>query len=329
VNTVQEINSELEKIAYAQTRLFARDGSSPNAMLASLDMNGNRILNLEEPVFPSEPLRLADLNGASIAIATAESFLNNSIADALDPFKQKELLEIAHRGYRELGPQNSMLAFTLATKVGAKALECDVQITSDGVPIVYHDDTLDTLTSGTGTIASNTLAQVQAAQYTELAGTNIQSSVSIPTFEEFLQYAKRANVLIVPEIKGYRTQADISLLVDLINLYELQDRAVLQSFNFSDLEAVRLLTQEIRIGFLSGSIDPLIYEDIIDQLAVLGKAGILWSSGALISTPAIVTYAKENGLFIQAFTIRDVVLVEELLAIGVYALITDTPLGVV
>ena len=60
VNTVQEINSELEKIATAQVDFLTRDGQSPNAMEEVLDMNSNRIINLPAPTLPSDVLRLSD-----------------------------------------------------------------------------------------------------------------------------------------------------------------------------------------------------------------------------------------------------------------------------
>ena len=61
VNTVQEINSELEKIATAQEEFLTRDGEAPNEMKATLDMNGKRITNLPSPLSLQEPLRLADV----------------------------------------------------------------------------------------------------------------------------------------------------------------------------------------------------------------------------------------------------------------------------
>ena len=69
VNTIQEVNSELERIAAAQALLVARDGASPNTMLAPLDMNANRIINLPEPLTPLEPLRLLDLGDVAAAVA--------------------------------------------------------------------------------------------------------------------------------------------------------------------------------------------------------------------------------------------------------------------
>jgi len=61
VNTVQEINSELEKIATAQDEFLTRNGEAPNEMKSTLDMNGKRITNLPSPLSLQEPLRLADV----------------------------------------------------------------------------------------------------------------------------------------------------------------------------------------------------------------------------------------------------------------------------
>ena len=61
VNTVQEINSELERIATAQVDLVARDGESPNAMNSDLDMNSKRILNLPAPSTANDVVRVRDL----------------------------------------------------------------------------------------------------------------------------------------------------------------------------------------------------------------------------------------------------------------------------
>jgi hypothetical protein len=61
VNTVQEINSELERIQAAQVDFLTRDGQAPNAMNAPLDMNSQRMLNLPPPASPTDPVRSIDL----------------------------------------------------------------------------------------------------------------------------------------------------------------------------------------------------------------------------------------------------------------------------
>jgi len=63
VTRVPEINSELEKIATAQTEFLSRSGEAPNEMLNTLDMNNNRITNLRTPVSATDASRLLDVTG--------------------------------------------------------------------------------------------------------------------------------------------------------------------------------------------------------------------------------------------------------------------------
>ena len=50
---------------------------------------------------------------------------------------------IAHRGYSDLAPENTLPAFDLALERGYPQLELDVQLTRDGIPVIIHDDTLN------------------------------------------------------------------------------------------------------------------------------------------------------------------------------------------
>ena len=45
----------------------------------------------------------------------------------------------AHRGARDFFPENTLPAFEAAWKMGAGLIELDIQITSDGIPVIYHD----------------------------------------------------------------------------------------------------------------------------------------------------------------------------------------------
>ena len=54
---------------------------------------------------------------------------------------------VAHRGYAEAYPENSLSAFQAAVDCGARYLELDVQLTRDQVPIILHDATLQRTSS--------------------------------------------------------------------------------------------------------------------------------------------------------------------------------------
>lgn len=65
-SAIQVLNENVEKIEDAFDNTLSRDGSGPNAMEAPLDMNGQRIINLSAPAADNDPVRLTDLNNATI-----------------------------------------------------------------------------------------------------------------------------------------------------------------------------------------------------------------------------------------------------------------------
>ena len=60
----------------------------------------------------------------------------------------------AHRGAGKLAPENTLAAFRLGAAHGYRAFECDVKLSSDGVPFLLHDATLERTTSGRGPAAA-------------------------------------------------------------------------------------------------------------------------------------------------------------------------------
>jgi glycerophosphoryl diester phosphodiesterase len=103
---------------------------------------------------------LAALSLATLALAGAAT-LAPAAGAATNPWLEKQPLNIAHQGGEDEFPSNTMYAFKSALKAGADMLELDVGVTKDDQVVVMHDTTLDRTTSGKGTIASHTLAQVE------------------------------------------------------------------------------------------------------------------------------------------------------------------------
>jgi len=69
---------------------------------------------------------------------------------------------VAHRGGSRLAPENTLVAFRQAVDDwGADMLEMDVHLTADGEVVVIHDADLDRTTSGSGPVASRTLAELR------------------------------------------------------------------------------------------------------------------------------------------------------------------------
>ncbi len=90
--------------------------------------------------------------------------------------------------------ENSWKAYDRSLAAGVKIFETDVRWTSDGVPILMHDATVDRTTNGTGTVSQMTIAQIDALELKNGAG-------KVPHFKEFLARAKADNVQVWPEYK--------------------------------------------------------------------------------------------------------------------------------
>ncbi len=69
---------------------------------------------------------------------------------------------IAHRGASAVTPENTLIAVERAAELGARWIETDVRLTSDGGLVMIHDDTLDRTTSGSGGVALTPLSQILA-----------------------------------------------------------------------------------------------------------------------------------------------------------------------
>ncbi|MFH1247519.1 MAG: glycerophosphodiester phosphodiesterase family protein, partial [Candidatus Micrarchaeota archaeon] len=89
------------------------------------------------------------------------------------------MLIVAHRGASAYAPENTLTAFRLAEAMNANAIELDVRVSKDGVPVVIHDAFLNRLTNGKGRVKNKTLAELKKLKVKEFE--------KIPTLKETLE----------------------------------------------------------------------------------------------------------------------------------------------
>ena len=61
-------------------------------------------------------------------------------------------LVTSHAACKGHAPENTLAGIEAALRLGADAIEIDVHCTSDGVPVLIHDETVDRTTDGAGNI---------------------------------------------------------------------------------------------------------------------------------------------------------------------------------
>ena len=219
---------------------------------------------------------------------------------------------IAHRGYSALAPENTVAAFQAAVKHRADAIEFDIHVTRDGIPVVMHDDTLDRTTNGTGPIKNKTLA--------ELKTLNAGNNQRIPTLQETLQAAKGR--VIYSEIKGTRTPADLETIVKTIIANGYENRDIMLAFNYQNLLSTRLYSKQITLGFLTD--DQATFNQALNLASRDGNAVLLASAPLLLGNPNLITQARQKGIDVGAWTVNSLDQAHRLQQLGIKRIITDT-----
>ena len=159
------------------------------------------------------------------------------------------LRPIAHRGLHDAAKgviENTPAAFEPAIAKGY-AIECDLVEAAGGLPVVFHDDTLDRLTDGNGAIArldTDDLARVR------FKGSN---AAGIPTFAEFLALCGSRAPLVV-EIKSNWRPPHPAFLREIARLaLDHEGPIALMSFDPALMAAIAHLAPAVPRGIVSGS----------------------------------------------------------------------------
>ena len=84
---------------------------------------------------------------------------------------------VNHRGFNKVAPENTISAYRLSKENGFLFVECDVSFTSDNVPVLLHDDTINRTSNGKGKVSNWTfeaLRQLDFGSWVFLAGLSVQ-----------------------------------------------------------------------------------------------------------------------------------------------------------
>lgn len=108
---------------------------------------------------------------------------------------------VNHRGYNKIAPENTLPAFRMSHKVGFKWVETDLRYSSDGVPVLIHDATVDRTSDGSGNVDALTIDQLKALDFGSWKNASY-AGTRIPTFDEFLGLVIETGLKVVLEIKA-------------------------------------------------------------------------------------------------------------------------------
>lgn len=266
-----------------------------------------------------------DGTGESLrSFAAAQDSMNEELYDLSFETRLQRLAVggfeiIAHRGHMNAYPEQTLVAFGGAAGI-AHSAEMDVQFSSDGVPFLLHDATVDRTSDLTGAISSLSAAALEAGDFGSWFDPRF-TGTKIPRFSDALKFCSQWCQWIYPEIKGYRQQTDIQILLSAIASLGLDDRCIIQSFDDSDLSFARNESDRIVLGYTANNITD--FDTMLTFAAEDGNAVMIQEYTSLLANPDRVATARAQGVDIVAWVVPTTTDILQLANIGVRRIMTN------
>jgi glycerophosphoryl diester phosphodiesterase len=236
----------------------------------------------------------------------------------------------AHRGGSGLAPENTLEAFGTSLDVGVTTLECDVHVSSDGVPVLSHERTW-------------------AGRIIPLH--TVEGLGPITTLRELVDLVRERRALdvrlnvetkfdVVHPDEDAPRERFVESVLGVLRATDMLERCSIQSFDWAVLRMVREEESGIRLNALAnttilelhhpGASPWLAGVDIDDFFgsvpAAVSSLGFdCLSPSHTILTPAMVAEAHEAGLTVLPWTVDAAETARRLVALGVDGIITGRP----
>lgn len=226
-------------------------------------------------------------------------------------------LAIGHRG-SGYHVENTLEAIQNAQHYGLDYAEIDVQLTKDGVPVLFHDGTLARLSGRPESVGELTWAELQDIP---LRDEQLGLTASPASLEEAIQALAGSSTGLLIELKpadGNGTALSQAVM-ELVERYEFGDQAMFMSLNYLCLLPILERHPDWWVGYcafgMSGDLDDAVWRYQVDFLAV---------EEVLVSN-RLTNQAREVGLPIYVWSVYDTEKMQQYLEMGVTGLVSDYP----
>lgn len=266
--------------------------------------------------------------------------------------EEKPIKIIAHRGARSLAPENTVAAAVKALEANSFGWELDVAMSSDGVLVLLHDDTLERTSNvlqvfpdretwsvydftldelkqldlGSWFVDTDPFEQIKQGIISETEAASYRG-LQIDTLEEALSYTKENNWWVNIEIKDasgtHAHEVIVSKVVSLVGELGMEQQVLISSFNHDYLKQVKSLNPVLALGVL-------VSKRVSDPIALMQEIGAqAYHPGLKAVDRMQVRSLREAGFDVNVWTVNEVDDAQALIDLGVTGIITDFPQNLV
>lgn len=225
----------------------------------------------------------------------------------------ENVIGINHRGWYK-APENTLSAYRESKKQGFKYVECDVQFTKDGIPVLLHDDTIDRTSNGSGALSSFTYEQLLQYDfsYDDKDTVNDFSAYrgeKIPTFAEFIALCKELELHPYIEIKGSISVDEAELLVKIVSDAGMLDSVSWLSFSGEALAKIASIDKGARIVWVITDTNAAKIEanniPFAKEKLMTGENVVVFDLWHSLAKQDVCDLLKANGILLEVWTVND------------------------
>lgn len=219
---------------------------------------------------------------------------------------------IAHRGaWKHTGaPQNSLAALRSALQMRCGGTEFDIHMTADGIAVINHDHDLQGMA-------------IETSTYQQLLALNLPNGEKMPTLEAYLREGgKQDYTKLVAEIKASQISKQRSLqlaqtVVEMVKRLNFESKVMYISFDYDVCQKIKELMPGAAVQYLNGKVPP-------QQLKADGLDAD-YHHRFYLDNPGWIREARATGVVVNAWTVNDPEMMDELLADSIDFITTDEP----
>ncbi len=226
----------------------------------------------------------------------------------------KKMKFYAHRGASADFPEHTMAAYRGAIEQGALGFECDIRITKDEIPILWHDASMKKEAKNNAIIANQSFAQIKqiypaVMTLNELLDLAIENKKSLALETKHpVPTGNRVEELVIAELHRRKE----SLAKSGINI-------VIMSFSWFAIEKIKKIDPTIKTVMLLGDLTNKITRRFT-------SAQVIGPSVEMIkNSPELVTEIKNSGKELYVWTVDSTEDLQYCASVGVDIVMTNRP----
>ena len=255
--------------------------------------------------------RILIIAAALVALNVALHILFASVTERVETYP------VSHRGAAGIAPENTLSAVKAGVSAGAPYIEIDIRLTSDGVPVLMHDGSLDRTTDGAGRVGERSWEYVRNLD----AGGRFSDEFkgeTVPHLGTVLEYMKGTSSTLVIEVKGPDDYPGIGdVLADYLRKYGMEKRVVVVSFDTGWVEEFGRLMPGVALGAL------YVYPLGVPPSDRVKYVSVFWP--AYVLDPSLAWRLGRTGYSVWAWNIDNPYIARFLAWKGVDGIVLDRP----